>query len=185
LRVLARACLAALAIGCIAVTALWLAGAAQGAGHPPGGCPGARTSAANGEQFLRAVLCLHNAERRRRGLGPLRRRGTLRRAARRHARDMVRRRYFGHVSPNGADPVHRALGSGYRKARRISVGENILTWAGTLSAATVMQKWMESASHRRDILRRRWRDVGIAVLRSCTSGARGLTLVVEFGRKYR
>jgi uncharacterized protein YkwD len=98
---------------------------------------------------------------------------------------MVRRRYFGHVSPDGTNPVGRALASGYRDARKIKIGENILTWATPLTPAEVMRKWMASPPHRRDILRRRWRDVGIALVGSCTSGARGITVAVEFGRKYR
>jgi uncharacterized protein YkwD len=134
---------------------------------------------------MRAVLCLQDAERHRRGLGSLRAHGALRRAAARHSRDMVRRRYFGHISPDGTNPVGRALASGYSDARKIKIGENILTWSAPLTPAEVMRKWMASPPHRRDILRRRWRDVGIALVRSCTSGARGITVAVEFGRKYR
>jgi uncharacterized protein YkwD len=180
-----RLCLA-LSIVFIALAAAFSsADAASGSGAQASGCPGAQTSPAHGKRFLRALLCLHDAERRRHGMGSLRIHGALRRAAKRHARDMVRRRYFGHVSPAGSDPVGRAFAGGYSDARKIDVRENILTWSTPLSPAEVMRKWMASPPHRRDILGPRWRDVGIALVRASTSGARGLTVVVEFGRRYR
>jgi len=134
---------------------------------------------------MRAMLCLQDAERRRRGMGALRVHRALRRAAAKHARDMVRKRYFGHVSPGGTEPLGRALGSGYKHGRKVRIRENILTWSAPLTPAEVMRKWMASPPHRHNILRPGWRDVGGALVGSCTSGARGLTVVIEFGRKYR
>jgi uncharacterized protein YkwD len=98
---------------------------------------------------------------------------------------MVRRQYFGHFSPSGTGPVGRALTSGYAGARRIDVRENILTWPAPLTPAEAMEKWMASPPHRGAILRPGSRDVGIALVNGCTSGVGGLTVVVEFGRKYR
>jgi uncharacterized protein YkwD len=146
-------------------------------------CPGERTSSADGKRFLRAVLCLQVLERRRHGLNSLGPRRALGKAAIRHARDMVRRGYFGHVSPAGSDPLDRALAAGYRGSRKIRVGENLLSWSAPLTAAAVIEKWMASPLHRRNILRRRWCDVGIALVRRTPSGARGLTVAVEFGRR--
>ena len=96
--------------------------------------------------------------------------------------DMVRRRYFGHVSPTGSDPLHRALGAGYRGHRTVCVGENLLSWPTRLSAGEVVQKFMASPPHRENILGR-WTDVGVAVVRHAASGGRGLTVAVEFGRR--
>jgi uncharacterized protein YkwD len=180
-----RSHLAALVVGLVVLTAAHQAGQAEGSGAYASGCPGARTSPAHTRQFMRAMLCLQDAERRRHGMRRLRVHRALRRAAGAHARDMVRHRYFGHVSPGGTNPLGRALGSGYRKGRKIRIRENILTWSAPLTPAEVMRKWMASAPHRHNILRRGWRDVGAALVTSCTSGARGLTVVVEFGRKYR
>jgi uncharacterized protein YkwD len=173
-----------LSVVCVAIAAAFGNVGAAGAGvGVASGCPGA-SSSAHGKRFVRALLCLHDAERRRHGLGPLRMQHALRAAAKRHARDMVGRRYFDHVSPAGTNPVGRAVAHGYR-ARRIEVRENILTWSTSLSAAEAMRKWMASPPHRSDILGPRWRDVGIAFVRSSTSSHHGLTVVVEFGRRYR
>jgi uncharacterized protein YkwD len=98
---------------------------------------------------------------------------------------MVRRRYFGHVSPAGTNPVGRAVARGYRAGHKIEVRENLLTWSASLTPAEAMRKWMASPPHRSDILCSRWRDVGIALVRASTSSRHGLTVVVEFGRRYR
>jgi uncharacterized protein YkwD len=97
---------------------------------------------------------------------------------------MVRHRYFGHISPAGSDPVGRARAAGYRGAREISVGENLLFWGTSLTPAEVVAKWMASPPHRRDILGGQWRDVGAALVTATPSSARGLTVVVEFGHRY-
>jgi uncharacterized protein YkwD len=175
----------AVAVGFIALTSAFLAGAGERGEARAGVCPHAHESPAHSRQFIKAILCLQDAERHRHGMGSLRAHGALRRAAARHARDMVRRHYFGHFSLSGTSPVGRALASGYRNARKIDVRENILTWPSPLTPAEAMEKWMASPPHRGAILRPGSRDVGIALANGCTSGAGGLTLVVEFGRKYR
>jgi uncharacterized protein YkwD len=96
---------------------------------------------------------------------------------------MVRRRYFGHISPAGSDPVGRARAAGYRGAHRTTVGENLLSWGASLTPAEVIQKWMGSPPHRADILGSGWKDVGAALVTASPSSARGLTVVVEFGRR--
>jgi len=141
---------------------------------------GARISSAHG--FLMALMRVQNAERRKHGLPALGDAGALDRAARRHVSDMVRRRYFGHVSPTGSDPLRRALGAGYRGRRSVCVGENLLSWPARLTAGAVIQKFMASPPHRQNILGR-WRDVGVAMARQSASGGGGLTVAVEFGRR--
>jgi uncharacterized protein YkwD len=141
---------------------------------------GARISSAHG--FLMAVMHAQNAERRRHGLPSLGNARALDRAASRHVRDMVRRRYFSHVSLTGSDPLRRALAAGYRGRRAVCVGENILSWSAGLSARQVVQKFMASPPHRQYILGH-WRDVGVAMARHATSGGGGITVAVEFGRR--
>ena len=168
----------------IAVAAAVISSGGAEAGHNSENCSGAHSSPAHGKRFLRAVRCLQKVERRKHGLRSLRASRTLETAAMVHAHDMVRRRYFGHISPEGTDPFKRASVAGYRGARRTNVGENLVSWTAPLTPAQVVAKWMASPPHRRNILRCEWRDVGVALLRASTSGSRGVTVVVEFGHRY-
>jgi uncharacterized protein YkwD len=132
---------------------------------------------------MRAVLCLQRIERRRAGARTLRLRGSLDKAATSHARDMVRHRYFDHVSPTGSSPLSRAVAAGYRGHRRTTVGENLLSWPTRQTAREVVAKWMASPPHRHNILCRCFSDVGIALVRRSSSGGHGVTVVAEFGRR--
>jgi len=169
-----------LVIAFIAVLATMISAGPANARRARGAPPGAHISSAG---FLRAVLRLQNIERNRHGLRSLGDAGALDRAASRHVHDMVRRRYFGHVSPAGSDPLHRALAAGYRGRRYVCVGENLLSWSAGLSAGEAVQKWMASPPHRQNILSGRWSDVGIAMVRHAASGGRGVTVAVEFGHR--
>jgi uncharacterized protein YkwD len=109
----------------------------------------------------------------------------LSKAAREHARDMVRRRYFDHYSPQGKGFMSWALGAGYGHGARIRVGENILFSTARVTPSEVMRDWMGSPAHRRDILRAGWKDVGIGAAGLSPFGGRGITLVVLFGARCR
>lgn len=126
----------------------------------------------------RSVLTLINKERRQRGLKPLRVNKSLTRAARAHSRDMARSQYFSHVSRNGRTPGQRVKARGYSPSscRRWNVGENIAWAAGAYATArATVRGWMRSPSHRRLILTKCFRDVGIGTATgSLTSG--GITL---------
>ncbi|HMJ02409.1 MAG TPA: CAP domain-containing protein [Conexibacter sp.] len=136
----------------------------------------------------RRLLCLMNRARARFGLRPLSVNRCLHRVASRHAHDMVRRRYFAHVTPNGWDPGRRARHSGYApRSARWAVGENI-AWGVAAAArpAWVVRSWMKSPSHRHNLLSRRFRDAGIGVARGTPyRGFRAwrlrATFSVEFG----
>ena len=133
-------------------------------------------------RLARALLCLHNRERRAHGLGALRRSGTLTRAARRHAGDMARRHYFDHLSRRGRSPFDRASRAGYG-GRRVTVGENLYYRLVPLpTPSQVMAAWMASPGHRQQILNPGFRELGIGtVMRSPLRGQRGITVVAEFG----
>jgi uncharacterized protein YkwD len=157
------------------------------------GCPPARGLLRGRRSMLRTrrrLLCLMNRARARFGLPALRANRCLHRVASRHAHDMVRRRYFAHVTPNGWDPGRRARASGYvpRSARWI-VGENI-AWGVAAAArpAWVVRAWLHSPTHRHNLLSRRFRDAGIGVARGTPfhGFARWrlrATFSVEFGRQ--
>jgi uncharacterized protein YkwD len=144
--------------------------------------PAATVSTTRSEQ---ALLCLINRERARADLRPLRIDRCLARAAERHARDMVRRRYFEHRSPDGRGFAERILATGYADPEvRWTVGEN-LAWGAAPAgdAAWVVQAWMNSSSHRANLLRGSFRDVGLAAVPGAPIGGDDAqaTWAAEFG----
>ena len=155
-------------------------------GTAPGGCAAQRASEPETARSLRLELrCLINVERLKRALPRLRANGALFRAASRHARDMVRRRYFSHYSRSGGGPTSRIAGSGYLRASQAwAVGENI-AWQQEGDPSWVVSSWMNSPLHRRLLLSGRFRELGIGVVTSSPRGGRGLTAVVDFGQRTR
>jgi len=97
-----------------------------------------------------AVLCLINLERTRRGLTPLLTSSLLTKAATTHACDMVRRKYFAHVSPGGEDLRKRVVRTGYvRGSRNLALGEAI-TWGSDFFAtpSQLVKDLMQSPPHK-------------------------------------
>jgi len=131
-----------------------------------------------------AALCLVNAERRSRGLRPLRSNARLIAAARDHSRDMVRRRYFEH----GAF-VGRILAHGYAGGRQVwALGENLAWGTGDLGIpVAVVDAWMHSPGHRANILNAGFRDGGVGVASGVPiAGAGrlgGATYTLDFGTR--
>jgi uncharacterized protein YkwD len=149
-------------------------------------CPGADLMPAPGnlDEVREAVLCLHNEARGERSLPVLREHVRLRRAAAAHTADMVARGYFSHTTRGGETFVERILDAGY--ARRFDgwqLGENLAWGTGRLATARgVMAAWMDSPDHRRTLLRRAYREVGIGVrLGVPQDGAVGATYTVDIG----
>jgi uncharacterized protein YkwD len=147
---------------------------------------GATPSKADKRTVVRATLCTLNAERGRHGLRPLTLNARLSRAARGHARDMVRRRYFSHDSLGGATFVDRIRRTGYLSgARAWTVGEN-LAWGtrGHSTPLAVTGMWMDSDGHRANILHTSYREVGIGVaIGAPGASGPGATYATEFGWK--
>jgi uncharacterized protein YkwD len=140
------------------------------AGVATAGCRGtaARAAHASRAAMRRSALCLINGQRARYGRSALHADRRLARAAARHAADMARRSYFGHVSPNGASPRRRARAAGWRGG----VGEAIAWGCGSLStAAATIRAWMASPPHRA-IMLGRGHAIGLGVKRGpgCAGG---------------
>jgi uncharacterized protein YkwD len=117
-------------------------------------------------RLARAAVCLINEKRAARGLRRLRINYRLSRAARRHTHDMVRNRYFDHVSKRGRDVVDRLYGTGYLGGRSSwTVGEN-LAWGsgGKGTPHEIVRSWMHSPGHRQNMLSSRFREIGIGVV---------------------
>jgi uncharacterized protein YkwD len=190
---LSRTALAVSFVLAVLVVGFTLAPSASAARDSRLSTPTASMASAGATQSAaRQITRLVNAERRRAGLRPLRTNRRLATAARRHARNMVRQRFFSHTSPSGKSPSSRILAAGYaRRGGYFRYAEN-LAW-GTGSRATpksIVRAWMRSPGHRRNILDGRLREAGVGISRgvpgtSPSGRANGLTYVQEFGSRTR
>ena len=130
-------------------------------------CPGAdsRPGESTHARLGVTTVCLVNRARQRRGLRRLRMDRRLSLAALRHAADMVRRSYFTHDSFSGARFSARLFRAGYMRGTvGWRVGEN-LAWGGGRSSTprSVVRRWLNSPSHRANVLDRGFRDIGVGV----------------------
>jgi uncharacterized protein YkwD len=163
------------------LAALLLAALAILAATP--GSSDARTQSASAD----ATLHLLNAVRKAHGLTSLRLNAKLTRAATAHSRDMVRRRYFSHVTPEGLNFSDRIRGTGYlRTNRRWLVGETLAWgWRRRAAPARIVRAWLDSPPHREVMLNPAYREVGIGVVtgapRAMPRG--GATYTADFGVK--
>ena len=136
-----------------------------------------------------SVVARMNVVRRSHGLRPLRTSRRLRTAAVFHSNDMGRRGYFEHDSLTGT-PFWRRIERFYpsRGFSSWTVGENLLWGSDTYDATFAVREWMESPPHRRNILSRDWREVGIGAVffgrASGEYGGRPVTIVTaDFGAR--
>ncbi len=105
----------------------------------------------------RQALDLLNADRAAHGLPPLRFNVALSRLAESYAQDMIKRDFFSHTSPEGLSPFERMRRNGipFNYA-----GENL---AFNASIRDAQQAFMNSPSHKANILSPRYTQVGIGV----------------------
>jgi uncharacterized protein YkwD len=134
------------------------------------------------------VLCLINVERGQRGLAPVAASTLLGRAASSHSSDMVRRKYFSHVTPSGQDMRRRVARTGYLRGSRCPVLGETIAWGSDLFAtpASLVDELMLSPAHRRIVLDRRYREVGVGLALGAPMdgmGEAGSTLALNFGRR--
>ncbi|HSD76919.1 MAG TPA: CAP domain-containing protein [Solirubrobacteraceae bacterium] len=132
-----------------------------------------------------AVLCEINSARARAGLRPLVPDARLALAARRHARDMVARRYFDHVSLDGRDVVRRVRDAGYlRRSVTWSISE-VIGWAeaGAATPAVIVAAWLNSPPHREAILSPVYLAAGVGIAAGTPRAdlPRGATFDVDVG----
>jgi len=150
-------------IAVAATTAGVLAGAADADAMSFARQACAGTAAAPGAQpnvlLRRAARCAVNAERRARGLAPLRGSRRLGRAANAHAADMVAHRYFAHERA-GWTLTGRLRAAGWNRDAAEAIGFGC---GGLGTPAAVVQSWMASAPHRAILLGRAWHRAGIGL----------------------
>jgi uncharacterized protein YkwD len=130
-----------------------------------------------------ATLCLLNEQRADHGLEAFSRSTTLDRAADDYAADMVKRRFFDHVSPGGGTMMDRIKAAGWAPSGSWSAGENIAWGSGSLATpASIVNGWMHSAGHRANILNGSFSQIGIGIAAGAPQGGirGGGTYVTDF-----
>ncbi len=87
---------------------------------------------------------------------------TLEFAAIGHAGDMATRNYFSHTSKDGRTMEDRIVMAGYtfKGFKSFAIGENIAQ--GQLSIAEVMQGWIKSPGHCKNLMNPSFKEVGVA-----------------------
>ncbi|MDR4887764.1 CAP domain-containing protein [Fredinandcohnia sp. QZ13] len=107
-------------------------------------------------QFEQEVVTLTNKERAKNGLQPLKIDLKLSEVARTKSSDMKKNGYFSHTSPTYGSPfdMMKQFGIQYRAA-----GENIAK--GQRSPQEVVNAWMNSEGHRKNILSSNFTHIGV------------------------
>jgi uncharacterized protein YkwD len=167
-----------LLLSCGAIAGLALPSPAMAA------CSGADASPAEATAAA-ATLCLLNEQRAAQRLPVLNASAQLDQAARGFAGEMVRRRFFDHVAPDGTTMLQRIKASGWVGSGAWTVGENIAWGSGSYGTpASIVDGWMNSAGHRANILNGSFTEIGIGIAAGAPqSGVRGTagTYVTDFG----
>jgi uncharacterized protein YkwD len=122
---------------------------------------------------------LINVKRKENDRAPLMWDEALSNLARAHSEDMAKRGYFKHVNPEGQTPMKRAEAAGYKLCALM--GENIYQnnlYSSVITekkhttydwntpqkiAATTIKGWMDSESHRQNILNANYSGEGIGI----------------------
>lgn len=123
------------------------------------------------------LLSLVNRERETRSLPPLALNPQLSDAARRKAADMYAKNYWAHFAPDGSTSPWafiKATGYNYSYA-----GENLAK--GFTDPSSIVSAWMDSQTHRDNILNSRYQDVGFAIVPGTLSGEETVLVVEMLG----
>jgi uncharacterized protein YkwD len=152
---------------------------------PPDVCPGSDDHLAPTEEQEQTMLCLINWARTAHGLEPLQFEPRLAHAARLKTLDMTRCDEFRHQAC-GKPTDATARAAGYPIGRPgVAFGENIAWGSENIaSPRVIMDGWLHSAGHRRNILHPTWTEQAIALRRAEFQGEQDAAVwVSQFGRR--
>jgi hypothetical protein len=122
------------------------------------------------------VVELTNEEREDNQSAPLRRNATLDQAAQLKAEHMAQNEYFSHFSPDGVSPWHWFREAGYVYAH---AGENLAVHF--TDSAEVVEAWMNSPTHRQNIVDSRYTEIGVGTAKGSFDGYDTVYVVQLFG----
>lgn len=120
---------------------------------------------------------LTNEERVKNNLPPLTMNAELSAAAEQKAKNMFEKNYWSHYAPDGTAPWFFILQSGYQYEY---AGENLAK--NFMFSDGVVQAWMNSPTHRANIVRPEYTEIGFAVENGLLNGEETTLVVQMFGK---
>ncbi len=123
------------------------------------------------------VAMLTNEARTDEHLGALTENELLARGAQMKADDMAEKGYFAHVGPDGSAPWKWFNEAGYKYQY---AGENLAV--NFTESEDVVTAWMNSPTHRANILRQEFTEIGIGIATGTHKGKRAVYVVQFFGK---
>ncbi len=120
-----------------------------------------------------SLIQLINQERQSRGIGTLGQQSQLTAAARIHSEDMACNDFVSHTGSDGSLPWDRARAQGYSYS---AIAENI--FAGSSSAQSIFNGWMNSPGHRDNMLNPTYTEIGVGYQYWADSTYRAYTTAV-------
>jgi hypothetical protein len=124
------------------------------------------------------IVDLTNDERNSEKIGTLTRSALLDKAANLKARDMAENEYFAHYSPTGVSPWYWFDQAGYNY---LHAGENLAVHF--TDSSDVLRAWMDSPSHRANIMNGDYVEIGIGTAKGEYKGQPTIYVVQLFGTK--
>lgn len=124
-----------------------------------------------------SVLGYTNAQRYRQGLPFLSSNSTLSKVAQNKMLDLFANQYFAHESPSGETASDLAKHAGYKF---LVVGEN-LALGNFQTSKEVVNAWMNSPGHRKNILSETYTEIGVAAGKGMYEGRYTWIVVQSFG----
>ncbi len=119
------------------------------------------------------IIQLVNEERQKQGLDPLKVNSKLNDAALSKAYDMFDKQYWDHFAPDGKKPWDFITEAGFDY---VYAGENLAK--NFTSSDQVVKAWMDSPTHKANILNPKFTNIGLAIVSGKLNGYE-TTLVVE------
>jgi hypothetical protein len=126
---------------------------------------------------VKDLLNYSNKKRDEAGLSDLILNPKLTLAAEQKAKDMFKKGYWAHMSPDGTEPWDFILGQKYDY---IYAGENLAK--NFSNSKEVVQAWYNSPSHKSNLLSANYDEVGFAVVNGVLNGYETTLVVQMFGR---
>lgn len=125
------------------------------------------------------ILNLTNISRSAEGIPALSINAQLNQAALLKAQHMVANNYFAHTAPDGTKPWNFVNQAGYDYS---AAGENLAM--DFSEAGTVHTAFMNSPSHKKNIMNPKYTEIGVAVIEGTLNGSETIILVEYFGAPY-